>query len=82
MLTWRKSLGNSCVAIFSNMRATKQARIFGYPEYGGVEVELPLVLESGEKALFVSSQILKQHTSDSLFPFFDSRWKRSGKHRH
>lgn len=40
----------SCVTIFVNMRATKQARIFGYSEDPGVDEELPLILEAGEKA--------------------------------
>lgn len=42
---------NSCVAIFANMRATKQARVFGYAEDTGVEEELPLVLEGGKKSI-------------------------------
>lgn len=40
---------NSCVAIFANMRATKQARVFGYAEDTGVEEELPLVLEGADR---------------------------------
>ncbi|KAF6227108.1 hypothetical protein HO133_008549 [Letharia lupina] len=36
---------NSCVAIVVNMRATKQARVFGYSGDPSVEEELPLVLE-------------------------------------
>lgn len=38
---------NSCVAIFANMRATKQVRKFGFPGDPGVQEELPIVLEGG-----------------------------------
>ncbi|KAL9133627.1 MAG: hypothetical protein Q9175_005189 [Cornicularia normoerica] len=38
---------NSCVAIFVNMKASKQPRIFGYSGDPMVEEGLPLVLEGG-----------------------------------
>ncbi|CAD6589690.1 MAG: hypothetical protein ASARMPRED_004173 [Alectoria sarmentosa] len=38
----------SCVAIFANMRATKQLRIFGYSEDPGVDESLPFVLEAAD----------------------------------
>ena len=41
---------DSCVLIFVNMRATKQTRIFGYPEDPLVEEQLPLVLEARKKS--------------------------------
>ena len=47
----------SCVAIFANMRATKQARVFGYSGDPSVEEELPLVLEGGKKAQLVYTPV-------------------------
>lgn len=41
---------NSCVAVFANMRANKQVRVFGDIGEPGVEEELPLVLEACKKA--------------------------------
>ncbi|CAF9905584.1 MAG: hypothetical protein ALECFALPRED_001037 [Alectoria fallacina] len=41
-------LWKSCVAVFANMKATKQARIFGYSGDPGVDEGLPLVLEAAD----------------------------------
>ena len=38
----------SCFSVFSNMRATTQLRLFGYPNEGSVDEQLPLVLEAGK----------------------------------
>ncbi len=38
----------SCVSVFSNMRASKQYRVFGSYDQPNIEEGLPLVLEAGE----------------------------------
>ena len=42
---------NSAVSIFSNMRASKQFRIFGKPGEADVQETLPLVLEAGKTSV-------------------------------
>ncbi len=39
----------SCVTIFTSMRASKKIQVFGASEDEAVEEELPLVLEAGER---------------------------------
>ncbi len=43
-------LWGPCVAIFANMRATKQPRVFGHPGNPIVEEELPYILEERKEA--------------------------------
>lgn len=46
----------SCVAIFSNMRAGKQHKVFGYAgEHPAVQEVLPLILQSGTLLTFIRS---------------------------
>lgn len=58
---------NSCVAIFVNMRANTQPRIFGYPGDPLVEEALPFVLEGGKEAWPVYPWSRNSPTNSSVF---------------
>ena len=42
----------SCVSIFTNMRAFDKLHVFGYYEVEGIDVGLPLSLEAGKLNVF------------------------------
>jgi len=53
----------SCVTVFSNMRASKQYRVFGSYDQPNVEEGLPLVLEAGKSANLSDTLTVTLNTS-------------------
>ena len=62
----------SVVSLFSNMRASKQFRVFGLLEEAGVQESLPLTLDAGKTsiAVVITPQVKGNGMTDILLPFF------------